>query len=91
MEFLFEMILELVLEGSFEASKSKNVPKPVRVLLAALVVLFFTAAIGIMVLAGILMIRDDSPLGGAFMFVLAALILVFSIRRFIRAYIKKVK
>ena len=91
MDSLIEMILELVLEGSFEASKSKLVPKPMRIILAALVVLFFLAAIGLVVFAGILMIRDGKPLGGAVMFLLAALLLAFSIRGFIRTYLKKAK
>ena len=30
MEILFETLLELVLEGSFEASRSRIVPKPLR-------------------------------------------------------------
>ncbi len=91
MELLFELILELVMEGSIEASRSKAVPKPVRIVLAALVVLFFLAAIGLIVFAGILMIRDGNTLAGAFMFLLAALLLALSIRGFIRTYLKKAK
>ena len=43
MEDLVEALLELVLEGSFEASRSRIVPMPVRIVLAALVVLFVLA------------------------------------------------
>lgn len=91
MEFLFETLLELVLEGSFEASRSKIVPMPVRIILAALVVLLVLTAIGVMVLAGVLMIRDGKPLAGAFMLALAALLLALGIWKFVRAYCKKMK
>ncbi len=91
MEILFETLLELVLEGSFEASRSRIVPKPLRILLAALVVALVLAAVGLIALAGVLMLRDGHVLAGAFLLALAALLLALSIWKFIRAYYKKTK
>ena len=38
MEFLFEILLELILEGTMTASQNKKVPKAVRVFLIVLIV-----------------------------------------------------
>ena len=46
MKFIIELILDLLLEGSIEASKSEKVPKPIRYILIVLISLFFLAVIG---------------------------------------------
>ena len=50
MDFLFEAIIELILEGSFEASKSSKVPKLIRYFLIFLITLFYLSIIGFLLI-----------------------------------------
>lgn len=89
MEFLFEFIFDLIAEGVGEASKSPIVPKPVRIALTALIVLFFIAAIGLIIFAGVLMLLQGAWLAATAMFLIAAVFIVLSIRSFLKTYLKK--
>lgn len=53
LDTLVEILLEIIIEGLLEAAESKKVPMPVRILLAAGVVLIFGAVVGILVWNGI--------------------------------------
>lgn len=53
MEILFEAILELIIEGSIVASRSRKVPKVVRCLLILLISFFFLSVIGLIFCIGI--------------------------------------
>ncbi len=50
---LFELILELLLDGGAKVSKNKKFPKIIRYPIIAVILLFFIAVIGAIVLAGI--------------------------------------
>ena len=63
MESIIEIILELVLEGSIEASKSSKIPKPVRYLITAMIVLLFIAFIGFIFWVGVIVLNDNIPAG----------------------------
>ena len=54
MDMLIEILLEIVIEGSLEAAESKKVPMPVRILLAAGVVLIFGAVVGMLTWNGVI-------------------------------------
>lgn len=81
MELLFEFILELALEGCIEASKSKRIPKYVKYPLIVLISLFFTAVIGLVFFAGVLILKESVPAGALFilvgLFMLAACVIKF--------------
>lgn len=88
MELIFELLLELALEGGIEASKSSKVPKPVRYLIIAVITLFFTAVIGLIALVGALLMKDNLLLG-IFFILLAALMFVLCVIKFKKLYLKK--
>ena len=54
MDMLIEILLEIIIEGALEASESKKVPMPVRILLAAGVVLIFGAVVGMLIWNGVI-------------------------------------
>lgn len=53
MDDLLELVLEIILEGAAAATDSKRVPLPVRILLAALMILFFGGIAGLLIWTGI--------------------------------------
>ncbi len=53
MEFLIELISELIIEGSLEACSTKKVPLAVRILLGALLVIIFFGFSIVMLVMGI--------------------------------------
>ena len=53
MDDLLELILEIILEGAAAAADSRRVPLPVRILLAALMILFFGGIAGLLIWTGI--------------------------------------
>jgi hypothetical protein len=63
MEFIFEVIVELILDGSIEMSKSSKVPNYIRYPLIAIISVFWIAVIGIIFLAGVISLRINIGLG----------------------------
>ncbi len=88
MEFIIELILDLLLEGSIEASKSAKVPKPIRYILIALISLFFLAVIGLIILLGIDTLKN-SKLAGITVILMGVLLLILAIMKFKKIYLKK--
>lgn len=88
MEYVFEFLLELILEGSIEASKSSKIPKYIRYLLIVLIVCFFAAVIGLIFLTGILFIKE-SLVGGICFILIGLFLLVSSIIQFRKTYLIK--
>lgn len=70
MDILFEILFECLLSGAVEGSKWQKLPKAVRIILGSLVVLVFAAVIGVIVLVGVLSLKDNIALSIC-MFVLA--------------------
>ena len=89
MEYLFEFIIELALEGSIEISKNKKVPKVIRYPLLALIILLFLTVIGLIFLTGIL-IWKDNLIAGIFFIIIGLVMLVMSSIKFKKVYLKKV-
>ena len=85
MDFIFELIAELVFDTVSEASKSQKVPKPVRYILIGLIILFFTVSFGLIFLAGALMMKKTVA-GGVVTIALGLLMLILSIRKFRKTY-----
>lgn len=63
MEVLFQGIFELIFEIIFESSKSEKTPKWLRYILTAVVLVFFTAVIGGLLLLGIIILKTNIPFG----------------------------
>ncbi len=90
MESIFEFIFELILEGSVEISKSSKIPKWIRYPLIVIIALFFIAVIGIILLAGILSLKENIFIG-IFLILVGLLMLTMSILKFREMYWMKVK
>ena len=91
MEFIFELILELALEGSIEASKNSKLSKTIRYLFIFLIGLFFTAVIGIVFFTGMLLILKDNLFVGLLIVSIGIFMLVASIMKFKKVYLNKIK
>ncbi len=88
MEYLFEFILECVLEGSIEVSKSSKIPKCIRYPLILMISLFFAAVIGLIFFTGILAFKENM-LAGIFFICIGSLMLILSIIKFRKVYLMK--
>lgn len=89
MEYLFEFVLELILEGSIEVSKNRKIPKYIRYPLIAIIILFFLAVIGLIFLTGILVVKENIFVG--IIFILLGLYLsIMSIIQFKKTYCAKI-
>lgn len=89
MEYLFEFILELALEGSIEASKSKKLPKIIRYFLILIVVLFFILVIGLIILTGVLFL-EENVIGGIFFILIGLYMFIMCILKFRKIYLLKI-
>lgn len=88
MEFLFEFILELFLEGSIEISSNKKISKWIRYPLMALVIFFFLFILGLIFFIGIIAFPTNKLL--AFLiFLIGIILLVGVIMKFRELYFKK--
>lgn len=88
MECIFEFILELVLEGGIEVSKSKSVPKFIRYPLIVIITLFFIAVIGLIFFAGILSLKENILVGIIFILI-GVFMLIMSVIKFRKIYLVK--
>ena len=89
MEILIEFLVDLILSGSIELSKSNKLPKKLRILLIILISLFFISMIGLIILTGILIIKNNIY-AGLILITIGLFLLILSIIKFIRIYIRKV-
>lgn len=88
MEFIFEILLDLIIEGCFEASSNKKVPKIIRYPLIALIVLFFTSVIfGIFILG--MSLWNKNIYGSLFIILLSIIMLILSIYRLKKLYLER--
>ena len=90
MELLFEAIFELILEGSFEASKSSKVPKSIRILLILLILLVYLLIIGFLFYIGIIGLSNNL-LAGIVLILFGCLFLVLGFIKFRKVYLNKMK
>ncbi len=88
MDYLIEFLVELILEGTLEASKSKKIPKTIRYFLIGIISLFFILIIGMIILTGILYIKEN-VMGALFLIILGIIMLILSIVKFRQIYLDK--
>lgn len=86
MEELIEIILDLVFEGGLEMAKSKKVPKPIRFIIIAIIILIFALGIGLIYLTAYLVLKKSLIVSIIF-FVLASIMLIGIITKFRREYL----
>ena len=85
MDILFELLFELIAEGTVELSKSIKVPKYIRYPLIAIIILFFIGIVGIIFLVGLALFKQNN-LFGIFFIALALFLLVMGIVKFKKTY-----
>lgn len=88
MEFLIELIIECILEGSMSAGTNKKLPKWFRILCTMIILLFFSAVIGLFIFTGIITLKEN-VLISILMFACALFFLIMGIVKFQRLYRKK--
>lgn len=89
MEYLIEFILELVVEGGLEVTKSNKIPKPIRYIILGIIALLFIAVIGLIYLTAFLILKE-SIIGFILIFLLATFMLISAIIKFKKEYLKKI-
>lgn len=88
MELLFEIILDLILEGSIEASLNKKVPKIIRYFLIILICLFFSIVILGLFIIGISFLNKNIY-ASLLIITVSIVMLIVSIYKFKKIYIEK--
>lgn len=88
MDFIIELVTDLLLEGSFELSKNLKTPKWLRYPLIIFVVLFFIAVISIIFIVGYLTLKESTIIG-ILLIIIAIAFSVYSIAKFVDIYIKR--
>lgn len=84
MELIFEFLFDCLFSGAVEGSRCKRIPKGIRIFLGLFVVLFSIAVIGLIVLCGVLSLKDNIALS-IFMFALAGFMAFVGFRRAAKA------
>lgn len=90
MDMVFEIIIELLFEGSIEISSNKKISKWVRYPIAAILILFFSVVIFGLIITGV-SILSKSLLSGIFIILVGVFLLVASIFKFRKMYLEQVK
>lgn len=90
MEFILELLLELIIEGSFDASTNKQMPKIIRCLLIAFIVLFFAVVILGLLFIGI-SLWDKNMWASLLIIAVSIVMLIASVYKFQKIYFKKRK
>lgn len=88
MEFLIELVLELILEGSMEISSNRKVPKIIRYPLIGLIFLFFLVVFGIILFVAIISYKESIILSILFIIIDIFLVIGF-IKKFKELYLNK--
>lgn len=88
MEYIFEFILELVLDSGIKASKNKKISKWIRYPLIIIISLFFIGVIGLIFLAGILIFKTNK-FASIFLILIGVFMLIMSIIKFRKLYLIK--
>ena len=86
MEYIFEFILELLIECGVEANSSSKIPKYIRYSLIAIISLFFIVVIALIFFVGILSLEENMLLG-IFLILIGLFMLIMSIIKFRKAYL----
>lgn len=88
MDLIFEILLDLIIEGCFEASSNKKVPKVIRYPLIVLIVLFFLSVIFGLAFIGI-SLWSKNIYASSFIILVSLILLTAAIYRFKKIYMKR--
>lgn len=88
MEFLIELVLELILEGSMEISSNRKVPKIIRYPLIGLIFLIFLFVFGIILFVALISYKE-SILFSIFFIIIDIFLVLGFIKKFKELYLNK--
>ena len=88
MEFIFELIADLLLEGSMEIESNKKINKFIRYPILAIIILFFLVVIFGLMYLGIISL-SSSLVGGLFIIIISLVLLIACIHKFREVYLKE--
>lgn len=88
MDFIIELLVELLLDGSFELSKTKKTPSWLRYPLIIIVMLIFLGSAAIILITGYLGLKDI-PILGIIILLLGFTYIIVCIKKFKHIYIKR--
>lgn len=88
MEFIIEVLLELIFEGSIEISSNRKVSKWIRYPLILFIIMLFTSVILGLLIIGVLLFSENIY-ASLFMIFISLVMLVASIIKFKKIYIEK--
>ena len=89
MEFIMELIFELVIAGTFNGATDKKVPMPIRIFSAIVLLLIFGGLIALLAFLGITLIMDGNAVRGSIVLLASGFIMLLFIYAFKKEYIKK--
>jgi len=89
MELILEVLLELILEGTIEISKSKKVPNIVRYPLIIFIILLFIGVLLVIFFTGIIAYQKINKICGILLIIIGIIMLVSSVIKFKKIYFKK--
>lgn len=88
MDIIFEILLELILDGSIEASKNKKMPKIIRYFFIMVILIFLAIVdIGIIIL-GIILLKNNIIISIGII-IYGVILSILSIRKFRKLYLRK--
>lgn len=88
MDFLIELVLDLIFEGSMELSNNKKVPKWIRYILITFIILVFVIVSLLFLLVSILLIKE-TLIGSLVFFIIFIVFIVCGIKKFRKMYLEK--
>ncbi len=89
MEFIFEILSELILTGTFEMSKNKKVPKMIRYLLIFIIMLLYLGVTLLIFYTGVLAYQKINVICGVILIILGAVFMTATLVQFKRTYFAK--
>lgn len=88
MDFIFEIVFDIIIEGCFEASSNRKIPKVIRYSLIALIVSFFISIIvGIFILG--VSLWHKNIYGSLFIILISIIMLIAAIYRLRKVYVER--
>lgn len=88
MEFIFEIIIDLLIEGSIGISSNKKVSKWIRYPIIVLLITFILAVDFGILLCGIFALNENLA-AGIFMIIVSIVLLIATILQYRKTYLKK--
>ena len=91
MEFVLELIFEIIIEGTIEIGTSKKVPLPIRIIALLIFLLIYGAILGVIAMVGIGVWQDGNTSLSFMVFGLDVLIALLVVCWIVKQYKKNYK